>query len=116
MDNFLIAYITQRLNEMGYKTFHFEPVRIFVNANKAIVEAYNEYYYLISKNVPAGLVIASDTNVFNEAANFPDFTYYRIQEFSGLIEISQPAAPIDIQFMKVVPERFCFPCLPIEAN
>lgn len=107
MDDFLIAYITQRLREMGYKTFHFEPVRIFINANKAIVEAYNEYYYLTSKTVPVGLVIASDTNIFNEAANFPDFTYYGLQEFSGLIEISQPAAPIDIQFMKVVPELLC---------
>ena len=107
MDNYLLAYITQRMAEMGYKTFHFEPVRFFVNANNGTIEAYNELYYLISKAVPAGLVVASDTNIFNEAGNFSDFTYYRIQEFSGLIEISQPAAPIDIQFMKVVPELFC---------
>ncbi len=107
MDNYLLAYITQRMAEMGYPTFHFEPVRVFVNAAKAVVEAYNEYYYLISKTVPAGLVIESDTNVFNEAAGYPDFTHYNVQEFSGLIEISQPAAPVDIEFMKVVPELIC---------
>lgn len=112
MDNYLLVYITQRMAEMGYKTFHFEPVRVFANVNKAIIAAYNEHYYLVSKNVPAGLVIASDTNIFNEAANFSDFTYYQLQEFSGLIEISQPAAPIDIEFIKVVPELFC----PVATN
>lgn len=116
MDNFLMAYITERMAEMGFKTFHFEPIRIFANTNKIIVAAHNEYYYLISKAVPAGLVIESDTNIFNEASGFPNFTYYRIQEFSGQIEISQPAAPIDLQFMQVVPQCPCFPCLPSVTN
>lgn len=107
MDNYLLAYITQRMAEMGYKIFHFEPVRVFINANQAIIEAYNEHYYLVSKAVPAGLVIASDTNIFNEASGFLGFTYYGMQEFSGVIEISQPLAPIDIEFIKVVPELFC---------
>lgn len=103
MDSYILAYITQRMTEMGFPQFHFEPVRVFTDANKMEIKAYNEFYYLLNKSVPASLIIASDTNIFNEAANYNDYTFYRVQEFTGLIEISQVAAPIDLQFLKVVP-------------
>lgn len=103
MDNYIMAYIKQRMTEMGFPKYHFEPVHVFVNANKAQIQAYNEFYYLLNKIVPGNLVIASDTNIFNEAATYNSYTFYRVQEFSGLIEISQGAAPIDLQFLKVVP-------------
>ncbi|MFY9310081.1 MAG: hypothetical protein WAQ28_13630 [Bacteroidia bacterium] len=103
MDNYIMAYITQRMTEMGFPHFHFEPVRILENSTRREIMAYNEFYYLLNKLVPASLVIASDINIFNEAANYNDYTFYRVQEFSGLIEISQAIAPIDLQFLKVIP-------------
>lgn len=103
MDSYILAYITQRMTEMGFQYFHFEPVRILENSNQTEIRAYNEFYYLLNKQVPVSLVIASDINIFNEATNYNDFTFYRVQEFSGLIEISQAIAPIDLQFLKVIP-------------
>ena|ERR1051326_6849287 len=104
MDAFLLAYITQRMCEMGFTKFHFEPVRIFVNALTTQIQAYNEFYYLSGKGVPASLIIISDTNIFNESPDYPDFNYYGIQEFTGLIEISQELSPISLEFVKVVPQ------------
>lgn len=103
MDNFLLAHIAQRMNEMGYKGFHFEPAYIFVDAPFFEIKAYNEFYYLTSKFVDAQLLIISDTNIFNEAANFSFYNFYGIQEFSGLIEISQFITPMNLEFVRVIP-------------
>ena len=107
MDYYLLEYVKQRMNEMGFEKFHYEPIRVLANATRTEVKAYNEYYYLLSKSVQPTLVIKSDTNIFNEANAYYAFNYYRIQEFTGLIEISQAVAPIDLQFLRVVPECNC---------
>ena len=114
MDNYLLAYIKQRMREMGFSKFHFEAVRV----TEPRIEAYNQFYYLVSKTVPATLVITSDTNIFNEAVSYNSYNFYQIQEFTGLIEITQgvivlfpipididpiPLFPIDLEFIKVVP-------------
>lgn len=103
MDSFLLAYIRQRMCELGFSDFHFEPVRIVADADNAQIQAYNEYYYLTSQSVPSGLTIASDTNIFNETETYYFFNLYKIQEFTGLIEINQGYSPIDLEFIKVIP-------------
>lgn len=103
MDSFLLAYISQRMCEMGFSEFHFEPVHIAADADNLQIQAYNEYYYLVSLSVPSGLIIASDTNIFNESEDYPSFNLYKIQEFTGLIEINQGYTPINLEFIKVIP-------------
>jgi hypothetical protein len=103
MDSFLIAYITQRMKEMGFCNFHFEPVRIANDTELFIIKAYNEYYYLVGKTVPSTLVIQSDTNIFNEAATYSNLNFYQIQEFTGLIEILYENSPYELEFIRVTP-------------
>lgn len=107
MDYYLLAYITQRMNEMGFPKFHFEAVHAFVEDTKMKIEAYNQFYYLVSKAVPASLVIASDTNIFIEAGVYSSYNFYQVQEFTGLIEISQTLVFVDLEFIKVVPVYDC---------
>lgn len=107
MDNFLLKYIAQRMCEMGFTDYRFEAVRIALEADKVQINAYNQFYYLVSKTVPATLVIASDTNIFNEAAAYNSYNFYQIQEFTGLIEISQGVVGIDLEFIKVIPVCPC---------
>ena len=47
MDSYILAYINQRMDEMDFTKFHFESVRISVNASKTVINGYNEFYYLL---------------------------------------------------------------------
>lgn len=103
-DTFLTWFIDKRMKANGHSHFHVEIVRIKTAAPSHLISAVNEYYYLISPSVPDSLVIESDTNLFNEAADFANFELYGIQEFSGGIKITQ-AVPIDLEFIKVIPYK-----------
>ena len=102
MDSLLIEYIKQRMRELGFSDFSFEPIRVKDAATDLEINANNEYYFLTSKTVDAGLIIRSDTNIFNEAVDYANFQFYGVQEFTGQIMISQPVA-IDLEFIRVIP-------------
>ncbi|TAL55246.1 MAG: hypothetical protein EPN86_03450 [Nanoarchaeota archaeon] len=97
-----MAFINQRMAEMGFKGFHFETEHLVDAANSMIVPAYNEFYYLVSKSIPLNTVIKSDTNIFNDVAGYLDYNYHKVQEFSGLIEIIQ-TTPVNLEFVRVMP-------------
>jgi hypothetical protein len=100
-----IAFIKQRMAMLGYKEFYWEPVRVQDATAAVEVAAHSEYYYLIAKSVDATLKIISDGGVFNEAADYAGFDFYRFQEFTGQIFITQVAGPIDIEFIRVIPSK-----------
>jgi len=104
LNNFILAYIERRMQELGYRNYHVEPVRITSSTGELSIQAYNEYYYLVAKTVKADLLIVSDTNVFNEGATYSDFQYYGHQEFSGDIQLKQ-IDPIDYEFIRVTPKH-----------
>ena len=107
MDNFLMSMIAQRMREMGFDEYSFEPYRALdLTASKLQINANNEYYYLVAKTVVATLEITSDTNVFTtqEAAQYANFNYFGMQEFTGTIDILRGAGiGIDVEFMRVIP-------------
>jgi hypothetical protein len=125
MDKFLLAYIKQRMREMGICHYHFEPLRILLDPRTpTIVRAYNEFYYLTGIPQTSAVQIISDTNVFTgdstgggiRPASNASYMFYPIQEFSGLIEITSTAPLGDLnpivflEFIHVVPtckEKFC---------
>jgi hypothetical protein len=128
MDKYLLAYIKQRMKEMGIRRYHFEPLRFILTAKQPIaVRAYNEFYYLTGIPLVQGVQIISDTNIVTGDAPRPAtsivYMFYPIQEFSGLIEMRDSGslssnAPIPVEFIRVVPtcrEKFyverkcCFP-------
>ncbi len=103
MDSYILSYISQRMREMGFAEFHFETVHVVSATNTLQIQAYNEYYYLISEYLPSGLIITSDTNIFNDSEIYYYFNFYRTQEFTGLIEINSGTIPVDLEFVRVIP-------------
>ena len=125
MDKFLLAYIKQRMREMGICHYHFEPMRILLDPRApTVIRAYNEFYYLTGIPLPSGVQIISDTNVFAgdnlgvgiRLATATSYMLYPVQEFSGMIEITGTGILSDfspvtlLEFIHVVPtckEKFC---------
>lgn len=121
MDNFLIEYIKQRMQELGFENYTFQPIRVKTDNLSMLINAQNEYYYLVSKEVPSSLMIFSDTNIWNESNDYEDFNFYSIQEFTGEIEI-ESFVPIDLEFIRVIPkvkpspEQICLYLKEFELN
>lgn len=108
MNQFVLAYIAQRMKEMGFENYTFEPVRVNSALTSVSVNATNEYFYLIPKYIASNtLIIRSDTNIFSQAAtNYNDFNLLGIQEFTGIVTLSDTAFadfPIDYEFIRVIP-------------
>lgn len=103
MDSILETYFAQRMKEMGFDDFSFEPVRVRENQ----INASNEYYYLVAASITSpSLIIRSDTNIFTESADYNKFNYYGLQEFTGIITLTEDdpdTYPIDYEFIRVIP-------------
>lgn len=100
-------YIKHRMQEMGYLKFHVKPFGIVSN-NEAeyYIKAYNEFFYLLSKNLESGTSITSDTNILIVDDHYFDFEMRNLQEFTGLIHIRIPntSAKQILEFIRVIPE------------
>lgn len=112
MDNFLLAYIAQRMKEMGICHYHFEPKRFAVGIQPVFERAYNEFYFLTGIPLVSGAQIISDTNIAIGSSSAADrgtgYSFHPVQEFSGLLEMrfseATDANPfIYLEFIHVVP-------------
>jgi len=103
MEHFVIEYIKQRMLELSFENYTFQPIRVKTNELSTLINAQNEYYYLVSKEIPSSTVISSDTNIWNESDDYEDFNFYGIQEFTGEIKIVS-TVPIDLEFIRVIPK------------
>ena len=104
MDSYLIIYVNQRMSELGIKKFHHEPVMLLTDNNKIEyrIEAYNQFYYLVSKELANGTVISSDTNIYDADQLYDKQSLHQIQEFTGLIIITIPPRTTQIlEFIRV---------------
>jgi hypothetical protein len=107
VDNYY-SYVKNRMRQMGYDKFSIEPVFINEVVDTKTINAQNQFYYLISESVPAGLVIIADDNLFNDATNYGTFNFNYLQEFTGQIDISKPVNPaisLVLEFIRVIPEN-----------
>lgn len=108
MDYFLFKLIEQKMQDLGYvwPDYRFQSIRVVAPlAGKSIqFPAYNEFYFLVAKTVPASLQIISETEFLttDEAANYANFNFYQIKAFTGLVKIKSLAA-IDLEFVRVIP-------------
>lgn len=108
MDYFILQYIAQRMREMSIEDYSFEPVRVRANIPgfSNVINAYNEYYFLVAKTLPAGITtIISDDNYFEETpADYANYQYKGMEQFTGNIELGNSLNnPIDLEFIRVVP-------------
>lgn len=108
MDNYLIQYINQQLKERGYKEYHHEPVALVTNPEKSEYRfpAYNEFFFLVSKELANGTVIRSDTNIYDVDQHYTKQNLHQIQEFTGLIIVTNPRRTTQLlEFIRVIPQK-----------
>ncbi|MGQ0829401.1 MAG: hypothetical protein ACT4ON_13515 [Bacteroidota bacterium] len=103
MDHYVLEYIKQRMRELSFEDYTFQAIRIKPTGLSTFINAQNEYYYLVAKEIPSSVLITSDTNIWNESDDYEDFNFYGIQEFTGQIKIAA-TVPIDLEFIRVVPK------------
>lgn len=110
MDNLILAYIAQRMSEMGYSTYTFEPfVAVLSDCQKEIqIDSVNEYHYLISKNLATGTEIYADNNYFKADDYYASLEFAKTQEFTGQIKVScsnwKYSQTIVLEFIRVLPQ------------
>ncbi len=105
MNNNHQAYIEKRMNELGFKDYHIQPMVLSIESGETIqhIKAYNEYLYLISEIIPSDLIVHSDTNLY--FSNVQQFGAYIPQEFSGLVCIeSSSQDAFSLEFIRVIPQ------------
>lgn len=108
MDSFIIAYIANRMAQLGFKLYQFEPYCMVQtnNVNEMVVAAPpNEYYYLTSRELAIGTQIIANNNYYTIEGYYQDQEYTKLQEFIGNIRIIFPkgADTQVVEFIRVVP-------------
>jgi hypothetical protein len=110
MDKLILAYIAQRMTDMGYSNYSFEPfIAVLNNNQKEIqIEGTNEYYYLMSKDLATGTEISSDNNYFKAEGFYDSLEFAKTQEFTGQIKMSctnwNCQQTIVLEFIRVIPQ------------
>lgn len=106
MDYIILEYIKQQIKLKGFKNFNFQPFNLYTKDDTQVyvIKAYNEFLYLVSKELVSGTIINSDTNIFAAPTNYPEQTMVLLQEFTGLIVIENPISTNQlIEFIRVLP-------------
>lgn len=109
MDSFIIAYIAHRMEMLGFKKYSMEPVLLVWNyggINEYVIQAQNEYYYLVSKTVNEGTEILADNNYFNAESSYISVDFAYVQEFTGVIKVKFPDwywSSLGLEFIRVIP-------------
>lgn len=110
MDNLILAYISQRMTDLGFSTFSFEPFVVVLNESQKelLIEGTNEYYYLLSKDLVTGTEITADNNYFKAEDYYDSLEFAKTQEFTGQIKLScnpwKCNQTIVFEFIRVIPE------------
>jgi hypothetical protein len=109
MDQVLLFLIRQSMNDKGFhswRDYRVKAVRVQSAPASLNVEvpAFNEFFFLVAKTVPATLKIISDADSLapSESSVYSQFNYYQLKEFTGQISISA-TVPIDLEFIRVIP-------------
>lgn len=110
MDSLILAYIAQRMADLGFSAYTFEPfVAVLDDCRKELqIEGTNEYYYLVSKDLATGTEIAADNNYFKAEDYYENLEFAKTQEFTGQIKLSCPnwkcQQVIVLEFIRVLPQ------------
>jgi hypothetical protein len=110
MDSFLLAYIAQRMGDLGFKKWSMEPILVVLYGeniagnSEYVIEGQNEYYFLASK-LADQVEIYSDDNYYKSGGGYIEVLYSGIQEFTGQIRITYPNwYTLSVEFIRVIPQ------------
>lgn len=107
MDQYLLSYINQQMLDRGYKKYRFESLCILTKADETeyIYPAYNQYLYLVSKELANNTIICGDNNAYKVDQHYSKQVFAQIREFTGQVKISNPENTVQlIEFIRVIPK------------
>ena len=110
MDSLILAYISDRMTDIGFGSFSFEPLVVVLNdaQKEVVIEGTNEYYYLLSKDLIAGVEIISDNNYFKSEDYYGSLEFGKTVEFTGQIKATcatrKCQQTIVLEFIRVIPQ------------
>jgi hypothetical protein len=100
-----MQYIERRMKAKGIENFHVEPVSAFAESEQFVIQAYNEFYFLLNENLNPGTIIQSDTEILFVKPNLLSTKSGFLKEFTGHIFIQQTQTTGQtFEFLKVIPE------------
>ncbi len=105
MNSNILTYIDFRMKSLGIKDYSLKHEVVDINPVKLInnIEAYNEYYFLLSISLETTIIL-SDEKYFRADLDNMNSEYLFMNEFSGLIEIHLPKLkPTKLEFIRVIP-------------
>ncbi|HEY4789106.1 MAG TPA: hypothetical protein VIH57_23820 [Bacteroidales bacterium] len=107
MESFLVAYIAQRMADLGFQKYSYEPLVIILSndQNEYLIEGMNEYYYLTTKALTPGTEISAGNNYFKVEDYYVNLDLSKVQEFTGQIKITFPQGGKQaLEFIRVIPQ------------
>lgn len=107
MDSYALSYVASRMKQLGVKVYSFEPYLVVLNdpQNWADIQTYGDYFYLVSKELPVGVEIEADNNIFRVLDYYGYMDVAKVQEFTGTIHIEVPPGSNQqiFEFIRVIP-------------
>lgn len=95
--------IDKQMRDKGITEYHIEPFFVNDPAAAVVVNAPNEYWYLVSAPalVPVSFLLVSDTEVMSDAADYANLNYAGVRPHTGRLQLSQAAGPVKAEFLRV---------------
>jgi hypothetical protein len=107
MDSYALAYIASRMKQMDIKNYSIEPYLVLLNNDKTQVDiqVINEFLFLVSKELPYGSEIISDSNYFQIWDYYSYMLVGGVQDFTGNVHIQIPPGSGQqlFEFIRVIP-------------
>jgi hypothetical protein len=100
-EQFILAYIPQRIRELGYTSYHFRYRDLVIEAGAIrTFQAYNQLYFLVGD--PEGVLVDSDYGIYDTTGTNGVGTD-NTHQHKGEITISNPGAIArQIKFIQVI--------------
>jgi hypothetical protein len=98
-EQFVLAFILQRMQQMNVCRFHFEPLLLYVDADMQF-RLDNEWWYLL--DVPEGIEIGSDSAYYN--GNTTSLNQSNVAEFTGrvVIHVTGEKSSVQLRFIRLI--------------
>jgi len=107
MDYYALHKIRQRLHIRSFDRFRVDEISFVTSddVHEYRIPAYNEFFFLVSRDLANGTIIHSDINVYKVGQHYSQQVLSQVREFSGLIIIENPERTIQLlEFIRLIPQ------------
>jgi len=106
MNTWIFNYIEQQMKKKGIENYHFKPALFTVlSKEELMINAHNQYYYLLTKKLEQETTIFSDTVILDIEYKNAFLEYPYLWEFTGNMVIDNCSDKEQhLEFLLVIPE------------